>query len=295
MTQSQIADIHFGSRSEAAKKRLQKLKAAAFIVERPRKPYETATLVLTTKALRLLETEGILANYPRISFSGLSKRSRVGLATVAHELRVLDIKAAFHSAARKILGITIEEFGTWPLLYEFQARQLGTYPKEVLVKPDSFIRIHQLDNDAKFEHAFFLEFDRGTETLETLSSRAGCYMDFYRSGGFAVRQGHPRSAFEKFPFRVLIVFESEERRNNFAESLLCLVPPIFTQCWLSTLSEAVQNPFGSIWVTPKAYRESLAGSPFAVDARTPRPRWKTRRSDRDLQVLTSVKKLSILD
>ena len=76
----------------------------------------------------------------------------------------------------------------------------------MLVKPDGFIRIHEAEaDDGLSEHTFFLELDRSTETLDTLVSRALCYLDYYKSGNFAVRNGGKPTAFREYPFRVLMV------------------------------------------------------------------------------------------
>ena len=47
LTLSHIARLYFEGREEAAKKRVQKLKSAGFITERPRRAYEPAVLYLT--------------------------------------------------------------------------------------------------------------------------------------------------------------------------------------------------------------------------------------------------------
>lgn len=66
----------------------------------------------------------------------------------------------------------------------------------MLVKPDGFIRIHEKEKgDGLFEHSFFLEVDRSSETQDTLVARAGCYWDYYKSGGFAMRNGAARTAY----------------------------------------------------------------------------------------------------
>ena len=60
MTADHIAALYFNGSHEAAKKRLQKLKAAGFIRERKRKAYEPAVLALAPKAFPVLHAEGIL-------------------------------------------------------------------------------------------------------------------------------------------------------------------------------------------------------------------------------------------
>jgi len=63
MTAEHIAALFFNGSREAAKKRLQKLKAAGFIGERKRKAYEPAVLSLTPRAFAVLHEQGILAEY----------------------------------------------------------------------------------------------------------------------------------------------------------------------------------------------------------------------------------------
>jgi Replication-relaxation len=67
MTAEHVATLHFNGSREAAKKRLQKLKAAGLIAERKRKAYEPAVLFLTSKAFAVLRENGCLAEYPPLS------------------------------------------------------------------------------------------------------------------------------------------------------------------------------------------------------------------------------------
>jgi len=61
MTAGHAAALYFDGKSEAAKKRIQKLKSAGLINERPRRVYQPAIFFLTTVAFRLLSKEGHLA------------------------------------------------------------------------------------------------------------------------------------------------------------------------------------------------------------------------------------------
>lgn len=51
MTSKHVATLYFEGRAEAAKKRLQKLKTAGFVKERPRRAYEPSLLFLTSSLL----------------------------------------------------------------------------------------------------------------------------------------------------------------------------------------------------------------------------------------------------
>jgi hypothetical protein len=163
----------------------------------------------------------------------------------------------------------------------------------MLLKPDGFLRIHEKDADGIFEHSFFLEVDRSTETLDTLARKALCYLNFYQTGGLAVRAGYPRSDFKDFPFRVLMVCKTAERRTNIAERLLTNQPPILTQVWLSTLDEVKQNPLGAIWIRPRDYRAAVDGTPYAGGQFAPQSIYR-RQSDRDAFVESAVTKHRLL-
>ena len=86
--------------------------------------------------------------------------------------------------------------------------------------------------------------------METLALRAACYVDFYRSGGLAKREGRPAEAYKEFPFRVLLVLPSEERRDNVARRLRDMHPPILTQVWVTTYEYLIGNALGLIWRMP---------------------------------------------
>jgi len=263
MTSAHVAALHFDGSRDAAKKRLQKLKAAGYVSERARRSTEPAVLFLSAKAFLHLRTEGVLAQYPTLSIRSLEKRAHVSDITLRHELEVMDVKASFHLAARKTPKITVAEFSTWPALHQFEVSHDGF--KETLVKPDGFIRIHEKESDGTSEHTFFLEVDRSSETQDTLVSRAACYLQYYRSGRFAMKNGATVAEFKEYPFRVLIVCKSQERRNNTALRLIQSNPPIFTQAYLTTLAEATTDPFGCVWLTPAAYRDAVKGTPFLAE------------------------------
>src|ERR1043166_4091746 len=203
MTSAHIAALYFGGKKEATKKRLQKLKTAGFIGERNRRVNEKSVLFLTRKGYALLQDEDLLSAFPRLSTTNFEKRASVSNLTLRHELEVMDVKSAFHSAFETSETLTVAEFSTWPRLHEFKATRPRRDRDDALVKPDGFIRILEKENDGGLsEHTFFLEVDRSTETQDTLVNRGACYLDYYKSGGFALRNGAPRSDYKEFPFRV---------------------------------------------------------------------------------------------
>ena len=292
MTLAHAAAIHFNGGTEAAKKRIQKLKAAGYLAERPRRAYDPSILFLTRKSFTALADGGHLDEYPSLIWTDLEKRARVSELTLKHELAVMDFKAAVYTAVAKSANLRVAEFATWPLLYEFHASPNGGRTN-MTVRPDGFIRLHEIENGGgSSEHTFFLEIDRSTEVLDTLVTRSSCYRDYYRRGGLATRHGRPHAEFEQFPFRVLIVVRNAERRNNLAERLMLLRPAILSQVWLTTFPEATVDPLGAIWVTPQAYRTSVAESPFASFQQAP-PIYR-RSTEREIHVEARVRKQPLL-
>jgi hypothetical protein len=275
---------------EAARKRIQKLKAAGVIHERPRKPTEPVIHCLTRRAFSVLHEAGILKEYPAVSWSHLEKRARVSRLTLDHELEVMDVRAAI-TAAAKNAGNHVVEFSTWPKLFEFVAAQPGQ--GQVLVKPDGFIRIQGVDSSGKFEDMFFLEVDRSHEDQRRLETRAHHYRDYYQRGGLASRFGRPRSEFKQFPFIVLMVFKTAERRNNTAERLLLSNPPIRNQVWLSTLKEVTTSPLGAIWIKPGDYHRITNGTAFDIENRRHLSEYR-RQPERELFIETSIAKYPLL-
>ena len=266
MTKDHTTALYFEGKSEAAKKRLQKLKAAGLVTERPRHTFEPSVLFLTRKGLILLQEKGVLTHYPSFDLPVLDRRTSVSDLTIRHELQVMDVKSAFHTAVKSTPSFSIEEFSTWPLLNEFTAYHPGSHGAEVTVKPDGFIRIHEKEAGTKgFAHDCFLEVDLSNEVQDKLVTKAVCYLDYYRRGGFAIRNGATRDDFKKFPFRVLMVFKNAERRNNTALRLLQSNPPILTLVYLSTLEEVTHDPAGAVWIRPLDYREATKGTPFAPE------------------------------
>ena len=219
MTSLHIAALHFGGKEPAAKKRIQKLKAAKLITDRKRQVNEPSVLFLARKAFAILEAKGILEKYPALGLASFEKRTQVADATIRHELEVLDVKTAICSAIKKAPNLAIDEFTTWPALNAFEAT-IQSERLQRIVKPDGFIQISQDDGEGKWGHSLFLELDRSSETQEILALKAACYAEHYRSGGFALRNGGTRTEFDKFPFRVLFVLKTAERRNNTAEKSL---------------------------------------------------------------------------
>jgi hypothetical protein len=264
MTAEHVSSLYFDSKEPYTKKRLQKLKSAGFIGERKRRVNERAVLFLTRKAFSLLDRNGHLSGFPKLNATSFENRSIVSRMTIQHELEVMDVKAAFHKALGNDAKVSIREFSTWPVLNQFEIAHDG-YSAPVPLKPDGYLQIHELEPAGPGDfYDCFLEIDRSSESQGRLVNKAVGYLNYYSSGEFAIRKGGTTADRDKFPFRVLMIFKTVERRNNTAEELLKNNPPILRLTWLSTLAEVTANPLGPIWILPKAYRELTTGTAFDI-------------------------------
>lgn len=260
MTGVHISALYFDGKQEAAKKRIHKLAAAGLIAKRPRRTFEPAIYFLARAGLLTLRDYGALRDYPDLSLPSLERRARVSDLTIRHELETMDVKAAL-CRALKSAHVRVEEFTTWPLLNRFSIEASSNQQADV--RPDAFLRLAS-DDPKRPCRSFYVEIDRSTEAQTTLTSRTAAYLEYYRSGGFAVRSGGTRQDFRRFPFRVLLVLKTAERRNNTIERLLECVPPVLSQVWLTTFADLTGDPLGSIWIRPVDYREAVAGTEFNI-------------------------------
>ena len=263
MTLTHATALHFAGRYDAASKRLQSLKATGYIGDRRRRVGEPSLLYLTKKAFDRLMAEGKLTDYPKLTAEQFAKRSRIKKSTLEHELSVMDVRVAIMGAIAASTKHRIEEFTTWPILSQFTAIH-PTQRARVDVRPDGFLRVAETTGEES-EYSFFLELDRSNEVQRVLSEKALCYRDFYAKGGFALRCGGDVSDFKNYPFRVLVVVQNCERRNNLAERLMNCIPPVRFQAWLTTLDEVLADPLGKIWVCPLDYAYATAKTIYAPE------------------------------
>lgn len=263
MTLRHIGELYFLGKREAAKKRVQRLKRAGYVIERQRRRGEHSILHIGKRAFAALQNSGRLAAFPEIKATAFEKRAQVSSLTLQHELEVMDVRVAIFRAVKQRPSLNIEEFTTWPALCQFIAGHTDEagHHREVAVKPDGFIRIQEETSAGVAERRFFIEVDRSTESLEIVAKKVACYLDFYRSGGMALRFGGTREAYKAFPFRVLVVCTSESRRIHLARRLLRNNPPALTHVWLATIANCRTNFFGAIWIRPRDLLDQEPASP----------------------------------
>jgi len=268
MTLPHISALYFEAKREMAKKRVQKLKADGVIRERPRRRIsDPSVLHLTWKGYVSLRNEGHVDDDSRLSPKTFTRRMRVSPLTLAHEIAIGDVMAACTVALRGNDRFELLEFSVWPRRYSFSVDR--DY-RRVPVQPDGYIRLLEKNGEDAPEYHFFLELDKGTETIERLAEKCVNYREYDRSGGYAEFCGGKREDRKSRPFRVLVVCKSEQRRNNLAERLLQYHPPFSTMILITTLSESVGDPLGKIWMTPAAYKEPVpAAAPHLGFANRP--------------------------
>jgi hypothetical protein len=122
MTLTHITHLFFNGHGEAAKKRIQQLKAHRYIRERARRVYQPSILHLSRRAFATLSERGMLLEYPQFAWNQLEDRAKVSELTLRHEIQVVDVKTAFSRAIRSTSHYELIEFSTWPLLYQFEGR-----------------------------------------------------------------------------------------------------------------------------------------------------------------------------
>jgi hypothetical protein len=241
----------------------------------------------------MLAKEGRLDGYPKLPVRLFESRANVSERTLRHELEVMDVKASFHRAIASASGLSLAEFSTWPRLHEFEVVRPED-GRPVPVRPDGFVRISEAEADGGNTYDAFLELDRSSEVQEILISKAIAYLNYYKSGGFAERNGGPGTSAADFPFRVLMVLKSVERRNNIAARLAESIPPILRHTWLTTFAEVVRDPLGPIWIRPVDYRDATANTPFRHERLDYHPVYR-RQHQRDILLESKLVKRRLLE
>jgi hypothetical protein len=262
LTLDHIRTMFFSGTDDMARKRVHRLKAAGLLMERPRRIGEPSILHLTWKGYTALRKENHVEEDSYHTPKAFTRRMTVSDQTLAHELMIADVRASFVVAMRESKRFERFAFDVWPRRYDFKVnRGHGHKP----VKPDGHIQFLERGDDPAAPYNFFLEADTGSENLERVVEKCLNYREYFRSGGFAVFCGGKREHFKDFPFQVLVICTNEKRRNNLAERLLLVQPPFSTMILITTLKACVGDPLADIWMTPGAYKKSLASGVSAIE------------------------------
>jgi hypothetical protein len=262
------AALHFGDNDDVAKQRLLKLHRAGLIHRREMNlagPRGVRSLyVFRKRTLDLLLRHGWLLRYRNENWNvRLRKRfEAISPLTIQHELGLLDVRAALEPALGALAHIKVIRFGVWPLEHEFHVRRGD---RRVRQRPDGYLCFaeHSPLRDEPVCRHFYIEYDRGTESLETIATKAEGYRHHHRTGGFCRWLGRPGDQPRDHPFRVLFVVPSAGRMRSMLARLAQAGER--RRAWLTTLDELTADPLGGIWTYPQALIES--------DGRMPEKRW----------------------
>ena len=206
-----------------------------------------------------------------------------------HELDLTDVKVGLTVAARKRLDVELHHFGKGSAYYDkvTNAQPDAGEKEHIPIRPDAFIVLRV----GRRYHYFFLEVDRGTMALKRLRTKLKGYRAYYFGGGFFAKYGQTGQRQEDYSFRVLMTCPTEETRNNRLEVAAALGSN--TMCWFAVQEETVRDPFGSVWVRGKEYKEALKQQKVAQEVVE---RWgrAKNKAERDGFMRQRVPGLSIL-
>lgn len=248
VTMHHIACLYFDKKYAAAYKRIARLRNAGLIELRPGELGGQSALLQITRSGYKVICSYASTTVPWATIQRRHQRNRD--AFLKHDLGIMDFKAVIIPALAEYPDRRVETFTTKAahLVAHKQTRDHGLGGRGL--RPDAYTRIADGDQWAHL----FIEIDRGTEPQRTVQQKAIVYRHRYRTGAFARSMHGTPSAPESAPFRVLFVCSSEERRDNLANCLLDIVPPVLTQCWFATKKDVLSDPLGAIWLTPYALR-----------------------------------------
>lgn len=239
-----LSNLYFGGRTEATRKRLAKLREGKYISAEVRNTLNERLFKLGKLGAEALKVRGM--------FNARETRTASKLSDVMliHELGILEIKAGICSSST---GKCVE-----PPKFELRTnrRFLGVALLDRVqpsIIPDAYLEFF-LNDAPRSPKRFFIEYDRSTESLRVLTNKLTGYLEYYRSGEFARSLGKNPIDYKRYPFRVLLVVQSMERKNNIAARLIAISPPILSIVWIATHTDVISDAAGQIWTRPMDYR-----------------------------------------
>ena len=105
----------------------------------------------------------------------------------------------------------------------------GIGGEQLVLKPDAFVRFAHGD----YEHSYFIELDRSTQSRSVIQRKGETYVDYYRSGTEQNRLG-------LFP-RVLFLTLDERRQDQIVEALAKLDPDDWQLFQATTTEQAFRD------------------------------------------------------
>jgi len=225
LTLPQLSQLVFYSNTEATKKRIQKLRTAGYVHCQRLLPSAPSCVWLTRKAGRLVDA----LNLRKGGFRAPP------LACLEHEISVRDFRLRVLLEAARI-GVVVTLASIDPNVIAFDL-ELTRH------KPDAFFSL----NGEPPLH-FFVEVDRGTESVPVFIRKIKQYERVYKAGAFALRCGSPREEYKQHPFRVLCLFSSPARQETVLKALRQRGYRSFVLA--AQFQDACGTPFGPIWTNP---------------------------------------------
>jgi hypothetical protein len=218
-------------------------------------------------------------------FAGAGRRSTFpgeGRNSTIHDLEIQSVRAAFHKAYRT-KPVRAVKFST---AVEDCGISLPFDRSKTPYESDAFIALGDpLDLHSHTE--YFLELDRSTSSLDALVAKTVRYAEHFRT-----HRGSPGQGAMGHRVHVLMVFLTDERRNNATERLLQHYPPIHGRILLATLRDVLADASGHIWIRPFEYRQAMT---FFGGGNRPKAgsfRYRRQRS-KDKHVAQHVPKVSL--
>jgi hypothetical protein len=207
LRQDQLETLFFGTRS-AAQRVLVRLYDHGFLDRRfvPVLSGRSPTFyLLDRRGAELLRAE---MGYDELSWHHSSKD--LSSDFLEHTLAINDVRIAVTLAARQRDYDLIEWKSESEVKADYDRVTIQTTrggQRRVPIVPDSYFLLQTPLGRAPF----FLELDRGTETLARFQTKIRAYLAYYASGGYEKRYGTTS-------LRVLTVTTSEARRDNLRAS-----------------------------------------------------------------------------
>lgn len=236
------AALHFDGRFEMARKRLAKLSRAGLLHRQAVRIAGGAVIFAFARpALDVLVRYGFLPAGSEASWTATLRKRFSGLSplTLAHEVGLLDLKAALSNAVQTQAHLRLIDFGVWPAPHTFA---VSVRSRRVTVRPDGFIHLRSHSATAEPEDLrFYLEYDRGTETLRRIEAKVAGYLAHRRAKAFGRA------------FRVLFVIDTREahrRRENLTQALAAMGVRRFAL--IATREAFLQSPLASMALGPAA-------------------------------------------
>ena len=170
------------------------------------------------------------------------RRRLRSVAEIAHGLEIVDFRVALHWALAQREGEILVWLGEAQATYRIPGRGRG-----LPFTPDAYCRWTL----GGTEGAFFLECDRGTESMNRLSEKLTRYDAYYQLKAYRDHLGSVGLC----P-RIVFLVEDARRRDrlvdwaarNLAKGSWASLPTLL----VATQDEALADPLGSVWMRPSS-------------------------------------------